>query len=145
MVLRKRIGFYAFLGASLIAGAVQAAPQEHCETVQPKTVNGYQVFQIANIWSGVRTGIGAAEPEKGKLLVAYYNTDRHVTLTRADAKTGEVCSVQFDSIFNGWDGHNTLVLAVSDGMAFLAGNAHASPMFYAQEKPMTLAPIRLGQ
>lgn len=121
----------------------RASSEPICETVTPQRVGDNKVIQIGNIWSGVRTMIGAAEPVTGKLLVAYYDADRWVTLASADAGSGKVCKIHLKSQFPGWDGHNSLAMAIApDRSVHLAGNAHATPLFYAQAQGYDLATVR---
>lgn len=114
-----------------------------CEIVQPQQRGGEKILEVGKIWAGVRTMIGAAEPTQSKMLVAYYDADRWVTIASADAVSGKVCRLRLKSRFLGWDGHNSLVMAMApDGSLHIAGNAHASPLFYAQAKSGDLATIR---
>ncbi len=87
--------------------------------------------------------IGAAEPVRGQLWVAYYDADRWITLASVDAGSGRLCRTRLKSRFTGWDGHNNLAMAVApDGSIHIAGNAHATPLFYARTQGRNMASVQ---
>ena len=130
-------------GAFYCVSVSGSATASECRIENVASKAPYTVVEIDKVWSGVRTSVGAAEPEKGKLFVAYYDAQRRVSLASADAASGKVCITHFDSVFGGWDGHNRLSMAIaSDGTVHVAGNAHAQPLFYAAGRADDIDTVR---
>jgi hypothetical protein len=138
------LGLCALLGTAAEGRHQQRnADPATCETVQPQIRGGNRVYDVGNIWSGVHTSIAAAQPNGDTLIAAYYDPDRWLTVVSADASTGTVCHVRLPNRFSGWDGHNSLAMAVApDGTVHVAGDAHASPLFYARGFANDIATIR---
>jgi len=105
-----------------------------CAPALQERRNGTVSYQLGQVWSGVRTGLGTAVVGN-QILMAYYDAERWVTAAALDMTQREVCRVRLPSRFSGWDAHNSLTIAVApDGTLHLAGNMHASPLFYARGK-----------
>ncbi len=137
------IGAMGTISSYLAGSEANAASAPVCETAEPQRRGNQKIFEVGKIWSGVRTMIGAAEPIRGQLWVAYYDADRWVTLASVDAGNGRVCRTRLKSRFTGWDGHNNLTMAVApDGSIHMAGNAHATPLFYARTQGRKMATLR---
>lgn len=114
-----------------------------CEQASSETNGEMRVFTVGSVWSGTSTRPGALRTPEGKLLIAYYDADRWVTLASLDEKSRELCRVRLPSRFGGWDAHNNLAVArASDGSIHIAGNAHATPLFYARAANSDIETVR---
>ena len=92
--------------------------------------------------------------ERGHQFIAYYNTERKITVT--GRKLGETnwTRVQPEGVWvtnrnrfssvTGWDSHNYLTMALDrDGCLHLSGNLHADPLvYYRTEKPFDLGSLK---
>ena len=113
-----------------------------CERTVIEQHGAVRTIKVGDIWTGTRTRPAAARLEDGRLLVAYYDAGRWVTLASVDSKSGDVCRLRLPSRFDGWDAHNDLVMALApDGSVHLAGNAHASRLFYARGEAKNLSSV----
>ena len=100
--------------------------------------------EIARVWTGAATDIGGATDAKGRLFSAFYGPDRFLTVARFDADKREVCIRKLPSRFDGWDGHNSIALAIGrDGTLHVAGNMHSSPIVYASGHVDDLSSLHL--
>lgn len=102
---------------------------------QPSTVehHGDVVdFDIDQVWSGTRVAFSGVSIGR-RVVMAYYDRDRYLTVAELDLDKRQVCRVQLQSRFAGWDSHNATSLALaSDGSIHLAANMHASQLVYAR-------------
>ncbi|BGE84961.1 MULTISPECIES: BNR-4 repeat-containing protein [Methylosinus] len=118
---------------TLTASAGAADGSSECRSVSALDRGGKHFFELGEVWTGVGTRVGSAASSDGRLLLAYYDPDRWVTISAFDPGDGRLCSFRLPSQFDGWDAHNRLEIAVSsDGLAHVVGNMHASKMFYAR-------------
>lgn len=100
-------------------------------------------IELARVWTGVGTAIGAAATARGQIFAAYFDADRWVTVTRFDSVRRESCSIRLPSRFAGWDAHNGLAVAIApDDTVHVAGNMHASPLFYARGNVRDVGSLR---
>ena len=91
------------------------------------------------VWTGTRVRFDAIEAG-GFVYVAYYDSDRWLTLARVALADGAVQKVRLDSRFAGWDSHNYVSLAF-DGQQRLhvSGNMHASQLVYFRsDQPLSI-------
>lgn len=122
-----------FSVSSALFASLARASAVKCGPAASESRDGKAAYRLGNVWSGVGTAVGAARRADGHVLAAFYDADRWVTIAEFAPERGEVCRVRLPSQFAGWDAHNTLALAISaDGTLHVAGNAHASPLFYAR-------------
>lgn len=90
-------------------------------------------IMVGESWSGVRTQVGAAASDDGKIYVAYYDPERYITVASYDRRANQVCRRRLPSRFGGWDAHNAMAVAISaDGVIHITGNMHASPLIYGR-------------
>ncbi len=109
----------------------------------PRPQAQLDAYEMGRVWSGARTGIGSARTDDGRIIVAYYDAERFVTVASLDPRSGEVCRVRLNSQFSGWDSHNTLQVVVpADGTLHVAGNFHAEPLFYANGVAKDLSTLK---
>lgn len=121
--------------ASIEAPSCSAAPAQQ-EGGRPR-------YDIAQVWTGVRTEMGAAMAPNGHLLVAYYDAERWLTLASLDPAKQQICRLRLPSRFAGWDAHNDISMAIGpDGSLHLVGNLHASKLFYAGGRADDLASVK---
>ncbi len=93
--------------------------------------NVWNRSEIDDLWSGSSADIDFMV-FKDKLIVAYYNKDRYVTVA-IRSRNGGQWAIQplSDSKFEGWDAHNYLKLEVDENHDIhLSGNMHAEPLNY---------------
>jgi BNR repeat-containing family member len=84
------------------------------------------------VWGGVRVQFGAAETNSS-IYLAYYDSERWLAVSKIDKCSGQVEKVRLASQFEGWDAHNSVVLAMDNsGRLHVAGNMHVSPLIYAR-------------
>lgn len=129
----------AILGLLLVSTSA-SADALRCET--KSALNGSAQLEVGTAWSGVNIVPAAFQSGGGRLVVAYIDQDRWLTLARADAKSGEVCQTRLSFRFPGWDSHNTISLArAPDGSVHLAVSIHDSKLFYARSSDDTLEDV----
>ncbi|MGH9957686.1 MAG: BNR repeat-containing protein [Pyrinomonadaceae bacterium] len=88
--------------------------------------------EIDRVWSGTRVTYASLK-SGNDIYFGYYNAARHLTIAQYHRDTEQVCVVSLNSVFKGWDSHNSVVLALdSNGYLHVAGNMHASPLVYAK-------------
>ena len=92
--------------------------------------------------------------ERAHQFIAYYDTERRITVTGCKLGTTNRTRVQPDGVWvtkrnrfsnvTGWDTHNYLTLALDrDGCLHLSGNLHADPLvYYRTEKPFDLTTLK---
>lgn len=141
--MRPALVAKALILSQALAGAALADLVPRCQQAPVWRDHAARTIELGRIWSGVRTAVGALEVAPGVLLASFYDEGRRLVLVRADAQTGHVCEIRFDSVFSGWDAHNSIVMAQSlDGTVHIAGNAHASALFYASGRADDLSSFR---
>ncbi|WP_159999686.1 BNR repeat-containing protein [Roseomonas sp. 18066] len=133
--------------ASLLGLALAALPARAeapaCSPAPPQQVNGRATYELAQVWSGVRTEMGAARAPSGQLLVAYYDAERWMTVAALDPARQQVCRIRLPSRFTGWDAHNDISMAVApDGSLHIVGNLHGDKLFYAAGRADDLASVK---
>lgn len=113
---------------SNVARAAECAP-----AVSVPVSEGRSGIQIDTSWSGTDVAFDALSHGE-KVYFGYYNADRWLTVSELDRRTNMVCRVQLASRFDGWDSHNSVILALdATGRLQIAGNMHASPLVYGAE------------
>lgn len=135
-----------FLGLATFASSAAARPARPVAECARATVVDARsnAYQIAHVWSGVHTNIGAAGLPGDRFLIAYYNRERELMLASFDEASREVCRRPLGSLFGGWDAHNAVMMATApDGTVHIAGNMHASPLVYASGRADDIASSRL--
>ena len=87
---------------------------------------------IDEVWAGTRIAYDAISV--GPIVyVAYYDAERRFSVARVDTATHAVTKKTLDSVFAGWDAHNSIVLAYDrTGYLHVTGNMHAIPLIYAR-------------
>ena len=137
------------IAASLVVLAVSVTVSV-AATLTAAPTNG---TLIDHVWSGHPVPFGMLT-ERGHQFIAYYNTERKITVT--GRKLGETnwTRVQPEGVWvtnrnrfssvTGWDSHNYLTMALDrDGCLHLSGNLHADPLvYYRTEKPFDLGSLK---
>jgi hypothetical protein len=89
-------------------------------------------IQVDEAWAGTSLVYDAISVGP-VVYVAYYDAQRRLSVARVDTATGEVAKKALDSVFGGWDAHNSVTLAYDrGGYLHVAGNMHAAPLVYAR-------------
>jgi hypothetical protein len=123
-------------------GATDRSVSE-CRLVSALDRGGKHFFELGEVWTGVGTRVGSVALDDGRLLLAYYDPDRWVTISEFDPSANRLCSFRLPSQFGGWDAHNRLEIAVSsDHLVHVVGNMHASRIFYARGKLADMSSVR---
>jgi hypothetical protein len=121
------------------------AAEVTCYPAAPQRMGQSLTYKLGDVWTGTRASPGAAVVGTS-VLVAFYDAERWVTVAVLNPRKEEVCSIRLPSRFAGWDAHNSLAVGVApDGTVHIAGNAHASPLFYAQGFGSDLSSFRAMQ
>jgi len=132
--------FVATLWIAACGSSAQSTPT--CTAMAPDA--GTDNVIIGQSWAGVTTNVGAATTRDGRLVVAYYDPDRYLTVATYDPRSGRRCSQRLASRFAGWDAHNALVVAIDrNNMVHISGNMHDSALVYARGPADDLGQIRL--
>ncbi|MEZ7274377.1 BNR repeat-containing protein [Sphingobium sp. 10 DY56-G10] len=133
----------AAAGALVATGcASDARPNDLCEVPPPRQAGG--ALPIGQAWSGTIVPFGSAVNSDGRLVAAYYDAERYLTLATYDPEAERLCHKRLASRFAGWDAHNALTVAIDDaGIVHIAGNMHASPLVYARGPLDDLDAVRL--
>ena len=120
---------FAGVLASHAGAAIAAEPA--CEAVhEDPRPGGPTALDVDTVWSGARVGF-AGLAVGTRILVAYYDRERILTLAELDPAARRVCRLRLDSQFAGWDSHDQAALALApDGSVHLAANMHVSPLIY---------------
>lgn len=119
--------------AALLSSTGMATAKALCR--MPEMV-GYGAVKIGEIWSGVRTSIGAALIGNNLLVASYYNRERYLTISAFDVNRNVVCELSTSSRFSGWDAHNVVSLAVDEmQMVHVSGNMHNNRLVYFYGRP----------
>jgi hypothetical protein len=129
----------------LLSQSAQAAAAD-CKALELKHVaDGVSGAQVDQVWAGTRVTY-AALAAGSKRFFGYYDSTRRLTISEYDLATGKICYARLDSVFGGWDSHNSVVLALDpEGYLHVAGNMHASPLVYARAaRPGSIEGIRLA-
>ncbi|WP_207553723.1 BNR-4 repeat-containing protein, partial [Pseudoroseomonas deserti] len=142
LLTRRLLPAAALLGVGMAALPARAeAPA--CSPAPAQQVNGRATYELAQVWSGVRTEMGAARAPNGQLLVAYYDAERWLTVAALDPAKGQVCRLRLPSQFGGWDAHNDISMAVAaDGSVHVVGNLHGDKLFYAAGRADDLSSVK---
>jgi len=109
-----------------------------CHSQSPPTpshshsLSSLQSLPVDEVWAG--TGITYDSISVGPIVyVAYYDAERRFSVARVDTLTHSVVKKTLDSVFAGWDAHNSVVLAYDhNGYLHVSGNMHAVPLVYAR-------------
>ncbi|MAX15538.1 MAG: hypothetical protein CMN59_08660 [Sphingobium sp.] len=135
--------FLAAAGAMAATGcASDARPNDLCEVPPPRQAGG--ALPIGQAWSGTIVPFGSAVSSDGRLVAAYYDAERYLTLATYDPEAERLCRKRLASRFAGWDAHNALTVAIDDaGTVHIAGNMHVSPLVYARGPLDDLDAVRL--
>lgn len=133
---------------ALLAGAGLgrvAAVEPPCHASEVEQRGDSLTFDIDEVWSGTRVAFSGLAIGR-RIVMAYYDRDRYLTVAELDPDKKQVCRMQLKSRFAGWDSHNATSLALApDGSIHLAANMHASPLVYARTDPAgTLASFKLS-
>lgn len=84
---------------------------------------------IDQVWSGHSVNF-ASLTTATKVVVAYYDARRRMTLAARDRRGGDWRYEKLDSV-TGWDSHNYIALAEdSSGQIHVTGNMHNDPLVY---------------
>jgi hypothetical protein len=126
--------------------AVVGAPQIGCQVGRAHAPIGFEKarnFDVADIWSGVSVDFDAFVYD-GALFAAYYDADRYMSVAEIVLATGAIERIRLDSIFEGWDAHNYVRIALDSSEAIhVTGNMHASPLVYFQgDQPLSITSLR---
>lgn len=112
--------------------SISPADSASVSTSAPLPANVKHVVDIDDIWTGVSPDFDALRIDN-HVFVSYYNKKRELSVANVDLSRGEVTVRHLNSIFDGWDSHNAIVLAVDAfGWLHVAGNMHASPLVYGK-------------
>lgn len=129
----------AFAIAACGSGAQSAS---NCAVISPQSDSN--TVTVGETWAGVSTGAGSATTRDGRLVVAYYDPDRYLTVATYDPRSGKRCSQRLESRFAGWDAHNALVVAIDhNDQIHVSGNMHDSALVYARGPINDLGKLRL--
>jgi hypothetical protein len=90
------------------------------------------VHRIDRAWSGVGVLFDAVADRK-RLYVGYYDANRALAVAAFDRYSRTWQRHRLGSVFEGWDNHNAIALAIDRaGALHIAGNMHASPLVYGR-------------
>ncbi|MBL8704458.1 MAG: BNR-4 repeat-containing protein [Rhodospirillales bacterium] len=90
------------------------------------------IHRIGEAWSGVGVQFDAIADDRF-VYVGYYDEARRLSVAQLDRRSGQWRRKALDSVFEGWDNHNNIALALDRaGNLHVAGNMHASPLVYAR-------------
>ena len=98
----------------------------------PDQSTSFQSQFIDNVWAG--TGIACDAISVGSIVyIAYYDAERKFSIVQVNTLTHSITKKTLDSVFAGWDAHNTVVLAYDHfGYLHVSGNMHAVSLVYAR-------------
>lgn len=121
-----------FLPSNAFAGENDGSGYVCRELVGERTPAG---AIVDHVWSGTRVDFDALSAGEA-IYVAYYNSQRLVTVAEVNTGRKTTCKTTLPARFEGWDSHNGLVLAKSqDGVLHIAANMHASKLVYGRTQP----------
>jgi hypothetical protein len=97
---------------------------------------------VDRVWSGHPVNF-ALLTERGHQFIAYYDTERRLTVAGRTSGSERWKRVKPDGVVTDWDSHNYLRLALDrDGCLHLSGNMHNDPLvYYRTSKPFDLATL----
>ena len=107
---------------------------------------------IDHVWAGHPVGF-ALLTERGHQFVAYYDSERKLTVLGRKLPDGKWARIQPEGVPRparkrasnelGWDSHNSLRLALDrDGRLHLSGNMHVDPLvYYRTREPFDVATL----
>ena len=117
---------------SLAVGILLIATTTIADTSPQLSSAIFDSLPVDEVWAG--TSIAYDAISVGPIVyIAYYDAERRFSVARVDTATHTVAKKTLDSVFAGWDAHNSVVLAYDrNGYLHVAGNMHAVPLIYAR-------------
>ena len=125
--------YYSCVGFVVVASLVVACSSQLAAEPPPHAQSSVKHSQLVDdAWAGV--GIIYDAISVGPIVyIAYYDAERRFSVARVDTTTHTVTKKTLDSVFAGWDGHNSVVLAYDRfGYLHVTGNMHTIPLIYAR-------------
>lgn len=120
------------LGYHGLAAGAQTVPASNC----PR----WSEIKVDDVWAGVKVDFDGVQDNQN-IYLGYYDSERNFVVAKIDKCSGKKATVKLPSVFNGWDAHNYITLALDkDGNLHVVGNMHAAPLVYAR----TSVPGRLS-
>ena len=129
-MLKKCGQFLCIASAAALFLPGQSNAASSSTTALPQGVSA--VYDIGKVWSGSNAAFYALK--HGNIVyVAYYDENRRTTVARVDLATGAITTKHLSNVYEGWDSHNYLTLALDQlNNLHLSGNMHANPLVYAR-------------
>lgn len=89
-----------------------------------------QIDPLAAVWSGSNPAFDLLTTANQQ-FVAYYDTERWLTVASRDIGSGQWQYQRLDDQFGGWDSHNYITMVVdNDGQLHVTGDMHTVPLKY---------------
>lgn len=125
--------FYLCIGVIVLASLLTFGYSQLLPALSHDQTRSFvQSLPVDEVWAG--TGIAYDAISVGSVVyIAYYDAERRLSVARFDTATHAVAKKTLDSVFTGWDTHNSVVLAYDrNGYLHVTGNMHAVPLIYAR-------------
>ena len=104
------------LPALTLAATALLVPMARAATPEPVVID--------HVWSGTRVDF-AAVADGTYVFIGYYDADRHMAVARLDTATGRLEKTVLSALYNGWDSHDSVTIAMdAAGAPHIAGNMH---------------------